>query len=121
MSTAPSRQPFKSNFKVPEQKLLRSCSISEFGVCIVNLLTCRAEGDLEEAEVEAGVVEEGAGPDQRLQRDAADEVLAEEEGDRGELRVQEEEGEVKPSFTVRSQFLKIPASMGEEPSILLTH
>nr|CDJ88263.1 unnamed protein product [Haemonchus contortus] len=69
-----------------------------FGVCLggsfhhaeVNLLTCRAEGDLEEAEgpeAEAGVVEEGAGPDQRLQRDAADEVLAEEEGARGELRV----------------------------------
>nr|CDJ97951.1 unnamed protein product [Haemonchus contortus] len=72
-------------------------------VGIVDLLTCRAEGGLEEAEgreAEAGVVEEGAGPDQRLQRDAADEVLAEEEGDRGELRVQEEEGEVKPSFTV---------------------
>nr|CDJ88262.1 unnamed protein product [Haemonchus contortus] len=56
-------------------------------VGVVDLLTCRAEGGLEEAEVEAGVVEEGAGPDQRLQRDAADEVLAEEEGARGELRV----------------------------------
>ncbi|VDO41958.1 unnamed protein product [Haemonchus placei] len=58
-------------------------------VGLVDLLTCRATGDLAEAEglVEAVAAEEEASLDQCLQRDAADEVLAEEEGAHEELRV----------------------------------
>nr|CDJ97952.1 unnamed protein product [Haemonchus contortus] len=72
-------------------------------VGLVDLLTCRATGDLVEAEglgAEAVAAEEEASLDQCPQRDAADEVLVEEEGAREELR--EEKSEVKLILTVRS-------------------